>query len=99
MPLPKFLQSVLWSYDLAKMSPRNSKDRDLLITQVLNHGDMKQLNWLTKTYSRKEIENVVKKPQRGMWFRRILDYWLNILQIKLPQETYQKAILNVNPQF
>ena len=99
MPLPKFLQSVLWSYDLSKMSSNNPKDRDLIITQVLNHGDMKQLNWLTKTYSRKEIEDVVKKPQRGMWFGRILDYWLNILQVKLPKETYQKAILNVNPQF
>jgi len=99
MPLPKFLQSVLWSYDLSKMSSSNPKDRNLIITQVLNHGDMKQLSWLTKTYSRKEIENVVKKPQRGMWFRRILDYWLNILQIKLPEETYQKAILNINPQF
>ena len=99
MPLPKFLQSVLWSYDLSKMSFNNPKDRSLIITQVLNHGDMKQLNWLTKTYSRKEIEEVIKKPQRGMWFKRILDYWLGILQIKLPQETYQKAVLNVNPQF
>ena len=99
MPLPEFLQSVLWSYDLSKMSLDNPKDRNLVITQVLNHGDMRQLEWLTKTYSQKEIENVVRKPWRGVWFKRVLDYWLQILQIEIPQTVYQKAILDVNPQF
>ena len=99
MPLPEFLQSVLWSYDLSKMSLDNPKDRNLVITQVLNHGDMRQLEWLTKTYSQKEIENVVRKPWRGVWFKRVLDYWLQILQIEIPQTVYQKAILGVNPQF
>lgn len=97
MPLPNFLQSVLWSYDISKMTCE--EDRDLVITQVLNHGDKKQLEWLTKTYSRKEIENVVRKPWRGMWFKRVLDYWLEILNLKIPQEIYQKAILSVNPKF
>ncbi len=99
MPLPEFLQSVLWSYDLSKMSLDNPKDRNLVITQVLNHGDMRQLEWLTKTYSQKEIEDVVRKPWRGVWFRRVLDYWLQIFQIEIPQTVYQKAILDVNPQF
>ena len=99
MPLPKFLQSALWSYDLFKMSSDNPKDRDLIITQVLNHGDMKQLEWLAKTYSQKEIEDVIRKPWRGMWFKRILDYWLRIFRVEISQKTYQKAILNVNPQF
>ncbi len=97
MPLPKFLQSVLWSYDISKMS--SSEDRDLIITQVLNHGDARQLEWLAKTYSRKEIEDVVREPWRGVWFRRILDYWLKILNLKIPQEIYQKAVLNINPKF
>lgn len=99
MPLPKFLQSVLWSYDLSKMSTADPKDRDLTITQVLNHGDMKQLEWLTKTYSRKEIEDVVREPWRGMWFKRVLDYWLKIFGLKIPQEIYQKAVLDINPKF
>ena len=99
MSLPEFLKSALWSYDLSKMSLDNPKDRDLVITQVLNHGDMKQLKWLTETYSQKEIENVVRKPWRGVWFKRVLDYWLQIFQIELPQTVYQKAILSVNPQF
>lgn len=81
------------------MFPDNPRDRDLIITQVLNHGDMRQLEWLAETYSQKEIEDVVRVPWRGMWFKRILDYWLKIFQIKIPPETYQKAILNINPQF
>lgn len=97
MSVPSFLQSALWSYDLTKMDPDDPKDRDVIITQVLNHGNAEQLIWLTKTYTKQEIESVVKSPRRGVWFRRVLDYWLTIFGHTLPREQYQKAVFDLNP--
>ncbi len=95
MPLPKFLQSALWSYDISKMSPR--KSRDLIITQVLNHGNEKQLKWLFKTYTKEEIKEVVKNPWRGMWMKSVLNYWLMIFELKIPKHIYEKALFHLEP--
>ena len=55
MALPSFLQSCLASYDLSKMD--KNRHKETIITSVLNKGDGKDLDWLCKTYTRKEIED------------------------------------------
>ena len=45
----------------------------------------------------KEIEEVVASPQRGMWFREVLNYWQKILDIKIPKNIFDKAIIDLNP--
>ena len=45
----------------------------------------------------KEIEEVVASPQRGMWFREVLTYWQKILDIKIPKNIFDKAIIDLNP--
>jgi len=95
MGLPKFLQPCLASYDLAKMD--SERDKEIIITSVLNKGDFRALNWLGTTYSRKEIEKVVSSPIRGMWLKSILSYWQKIFNIKLRKEEFKQAILNLNP--
>jgi len=95
MALPSFLQSSLASYDLSKMD--KNRHKETIITSVLNKGDGKDLDWLCKTYTRKEIEEVVASPQRGMWFREVLTYWQKILDIKIPKNIFDKAIIDLNP--
>ena len=89
------LQSSLASYDLSKMD--KNRHKETIITSVLNKGDGKDLDWLCKTYTRKEIEEVVASPQRGMWFREVLTYWQKILDIKIPKNIFDKAIIDLNP--
>lgn len=95
MALPKFLQPCLPSYDLSKLSLK--RDKKIIITHVLNRGDDTALEWLGKTYSQKDIKEVVSSPTRGVWLESILTYWQKILNIKLPKNTFRRAILNLNP--
>lgn len=78
--LPRFLQSALWSYRLDKLDLQ--KDKELIISQILNHGTWKQLQWLWQNYSEKEIESVFKKPFRGFWREEVLNYWSQIFGLR-----------------
>ena len=95
MALPKFLQHCLASYNLSKMD--KDRDKQTIITEVLNKGDGKDLEWLCKTYTLKEIRAVVTTPQRGLWFKEILTYWQRILDIKIPRFKRELAYINLNP--
>ena len=74
MPLPKFLEPYLPSYDISKMDLRDPYDKRLIIEVVLNQGAMREIKWLFKTYSLREIKNVLRKPSRGCWDERALNY-------------------------
>ncbi|MBU4312109.1 MAG: hypothetical protein KJ706_05265 [Candidatus Omnitrophica bacterium] len=95
--LPKFLQSVLWSYDLSEMDLK--EDKDIIITQVLNYGDWKDLKWLYSVYSEDEIKEVVAHPGRGLWFERVLNFWEIMLGIRLPKKVKERAIFHIESQF
>ncbi len=95
MSVPKFLQPYLASYELSSLNVK--RDRDLIVTEVLNRGDDKALLWLSKTYSKKEIKKVVSSPTRGLWMRSVLDYWTKILDVNLPREKFKQAVLDLNP--
>lgn len=95
MALPKFLQSSLWSYDLNSLDIEENKE--LIITQVLNFGSDKQMEWLFKNYSIKDFKKVVSEPDRGIWLEEALNYWTKILGIKLKDWVYRLAIKNIDP--
>ena len=84
MSIPKILQSALYSYDLRSLD--TEKDYRLIVTQVLNHGNWQQVQWLQKTYGLAKIKEVVKKPDRGVWYDDVLNYWQIILDIKLSKK-------------
>ena len=44
--LPKFLQPFLWSYNLNVLDTSKQPDRQLIIQQILNHGDERATKWL-----------------------------------------------------
>ena len=95
MALPNFLQPYLASYDLSKMD--RERDKKLIITEILNKGDDIAIGWLGKTYPQQEIKEVVASPIRGMWLSSVLVYWLKIFDIKLPNDIFKKAIINLAP--
>jgi hypothetical protein len=68
------------------------KDKKEIITQVLNYGTWEDLKWLFKVYSEKEIKEVIKNPRRGVWFRKVLNFWTKIFNIKLKKDVFERAI-------
>ena len=96
MPIPKFLQSCFASYDVEKLDSR--KDKKLIITEILNKGVDRDVNWLYRTYSKEDIKEAVEKPTRGMWLKTTYNYWLKILGVDLPVNKFQEAIIDLNPR-
>ena len=88
--LPKQFQRALWSYDISKMDLE--EDKDEIITQVLNYGTWEDLKLLFKLYPEKDIKKVVRHPRRGVWFRKVLNFWTTIFNIQLKKDIFEKAI-------
>lgn len=95
MAIPKLLQSCFPSYNLSRLEIKG--DKRLIITQILNRGDDVALEWLGKTYSQKEIKEIVSSPNRGMWLKSILLYWQRIFNTKLPKQIFKEALIDLNP--
>ncbi|MFQ5681109.1 MAG: hypothetical protein ACE5GG_03550 [Candidatus Omnitrophota bacterium] len=95
--IPRRLQAALWSYDIEKMDTEGA--RKLVIRQVLNYGDWNDLKWLWRTYSKKDIREVVEHPGRGIWFEDVLNFWCLMLRIKLPRAVRKRAIFSLDPTF
>ena len=96
MPVPQFLQSVLWSYDLSQIDSEKSKN--LIITQALNYGDQKTINWILNTYSPEEIKEVVTNPNRGIWFWDKLRFWLAKFDLMIDPLMFDVAIRHLEPR-
>lgn len=90
--VPSFLQPCLASYDLSGLDLQ--KDGDLIITEVLNKGDGKALEWLTNNYSKADIKKAISPPIKGMWLDTNLDYWLKVFGTKISKTDYKNAVIN-----
>ena len=97
MALSKFLQPCFPSYNVKNLD--KNRDRKLIITEILNYGTERDLGWLTKTYSKKDLKQVLSKPEKGVWLKDVLTYWQKILGLKINRNDFQKAILNIHPRF
>ena len=95
--IPSYIAGCLWSYDIATINIK--ADKELIITQVLNYGDWKALKWLYKVYPESQIKQVIKHPQRGLWIKQVLNFWLTMFKIKLPFQVKQRAIFRLEPGF
>lgn len=94
MKAPKFLQAVLWSYNIDAIDTK--QDKELIITQVLNYGDWEKLQWLFQVYPEEDIKDVIKNPGRGIWFDNVLNFWATCYNIHLDPKTYDRAIYEPN---
>lgn len=94
--IPRGVARCLWSYEPTSIDLR--RDRELIVTQVLNHGDWREVRWLFKTYPEEEIRTVVAHPRRGLWFKRVLNFWCLILKVKLPPRVLERAFFRLGPE-
>ncbi len=79
MRLPSFLQPSLWSYNLSTLDVH--KGARVIITQVLNYGDERQLGWLFSHYDTDTVREVLLHPSRGVWHREKLRKWLGVFRL------------------
>ena len=94
MSVPRFLTPYLASYNLKKLDL--IRDKEVIITEILNKGDSKSLKWLTDHYTKNEIKNIVSSPLRGSWLKNVLKYWQKIFELDLTPEEFNKAVINLN---
>ena len=93
--LPARFKRSLWSYKINKIDIEKNKEE--IITQVLNHGSWDELKLLNTIYSENEIKQVVAQPRRGVWFEKVLNFWTIMLNIKLANDVYNRAIFSMEP--
>lgn len=96
MPVPAFLKTSLWSYDLSKMDPQKGSGE--IITQVLNYGGEKEIGWIRQTYSQERIKEVLAHPMRGSWYRERLRKWLTEFNLQIDPLEFELAIRDLNPR-
>lgn len=81
------------AYDIKQLDLK--KHKELIITQLLNHGDLAAVRWLYKTYGEAAINKVVSRPRRGLWFARVLNFWVQMPGLKIDPLIYTKAIIKL----
>lgn len=91
--IPKKMKWLFWSYDINSLDSK--KDKDYIITQTLNYGTWEDVRWLFRVYLEKEIIKVIKNPSQGLWFEKILDFWLKMFALKVKKDIYQKALVGL----
>jgi hypothetical protein len=59
--LPLDLRPLFWSYNFDRLD--KERDKKIIITNVLNYGDLKQWRWLAATYGHGEIVKILQQSQ------------------------------------
>ena len=95
--LPQSIKTVLWSYNIDTVSLE--RDKETIITQCLNYGTLEDIKWVLKTYSEQEIRKIVSHPKRGMWWKKTLNFWITILDEKIPKKDFENATIKIKPEF
>jgi hypothetical protein len=93
--IPEDVAPCLWSYNIEDIDLK--KDKEKIITQVLNYGSPQRIKWLYSIYTEDDIKHVVLNPRRGMWFKKVLNFWEIMLKVKIPPDKKEKAIFNICP--
>lgn len=88
------LQGVLWSRKLKNLDL--DRDKNYIIHQILAYGNIEQLAWLFKNYSREEVIEVFlsspKKVYSPASLNFVKNYLLPLTRKKLGFNRYAKAI-------
>ena len=93
---PSWMQATLWSVDVSKLDVDENKN--YVITQSLNYGTERVIEWLFDNFEVAEITRVVANPARGLWYAKVLNYWQKRLGLDIPSDKWQKAIKCIYPK-
>lgn len=91
MKLPKRLKPIFWSANFDSLD--FEKDAYYIIHQILVYGDIEEIKWLFKNYSKRKIIEIFKKsfkdyrPARFYFVKNIL---LGLESFPLEEKNYVK---------
>lgn len=71
-------QSLFWDTDPSKID--KEKNKEYIISRILESGNINDIKWLNKNYSKEEISRVVVNT--GRISRKTAIFWKNVLDIK-----------------
>lgn len=67
-----FLKPTLWSYRLEDLDVK--LHQAIIIKTILNAGDTAAVTWLRDTFTKAEIEAVIKNSTVGDWTKKSLSF-------------------------
>ena len=90
--IPKNLQSVLWSQNIASLDIE--KDKTYIIHQIFSHGRMEDILWLFTVYPKTELENIFQthpyKDYDAARFNFVKNYLLRLRNKEINEQRYVK---------
>ena len=92
--IPKKLQAILWSTNIHQLDLE--RDRTYIIHQILKYGTFADIQWLFKTYSKKNVNHVfINKPSKSYpkpLFQFVKNYILGLKNNDLDEDAYTTSI-------
>lgn len=92
--IPQRLQAVLWSTDVKLLDLE--KDKGYIIHQIFSYGNLDDILWVIKTYSKKDIistfTKIPFKDYRASRFNLIKNFLLGLRNFNLNEKLYIKNI-------
>lgn len=84
MNIPQSVKNTLWSYNIDKIDLQ--KNKDTIIFNVLNFGNLESAQWLQNVYSKNEIIDVIEESNTQKWSPKSLNYWATYFSITPKRE-------------
>ncbi len=71
------------------------KNKKILITQIFNRGDVKDIRWALRSYPRRVLKDCVENPLRGVWDEKSLNLFTGFFRVKLPKKRREASIQSI----
>lgn len=93
--MPASVKRLIW---WGKADPVNAKK--VLITQIFNRGDVKDIRWVFRNYPKSVLKDCVQNPLRGVWDEKSLNLFTGLFKTRLPKKTREAALQSIllNPR-
>lgn len=92
--IPLSWQGILWSAPIKRLNV--DRDRNYIIHQVLMYGNLKQVDWLMKTYGADLVRRVFLYNPQAIYSPPVLhfvkNFVLNLKKQRLEKQRYVKAL-------
>ena len=75
--IPASFQGILWSANVKNLDLE--KDKVYIIHQILEYGDLNEIAWLFRVYSKKTIREVFQKMPMKVYSRPGFNFIKNII--------------------
>ena len=82
---PDFLKQYFWDVDFNRLDCQNHPR--YIIERILEHGDIKAVRWMLKTYSREQVVTALKMSRELT--PKSANFWALMLDVK---EEYIKCL-------